>query len=351
MNIKALSLEELEKFVVKELGEPHYRARQIFRWVWEKGVDNPEKWTDLPAQLRLSLTPFVKSLSVVKRLHSADGTIKLLVALPDGEHVETVIIPLGQRTTVCVSVQVGCGMGCCFCATALMGAGRNLEGWEIAEQVLLAEKIAGRKVTNVVFMGMGEPMMNLKGTLQALHFLTHRLGKAIGKRHITVSTVGLVKPLERFVEASPGVRLAFSLHSAIQEKREQLVPVARHNPLSRLVPLLEQYSKKQGRLLTFEYVLIPGVNNTAEDVRALVSLARQLPAKLNIIPFNPHPRLPFRAPTSHEVQEFLKMLEDSYPYPITVRKPRGRDICGACGQLAIDRNIKSKAQKPRELEP
>lgn len=335
MNIKSLSIQELEVFVAEKLGEPPYRARQIFRWIWSKGVDNPEKWTDLPAALRKSLTVFVESLSVEKKLHSADRTTKLLVTLPDGKKVETVIIPSGQRTTVCVSVQVGCGMGCCFCATALMGTGRNLEGWEIAEQVLLAEKIVGRRVTNVVFMGMGEPMMNLKGTLQALHYLTHRLGKAIGRRHITISTVGLVKPLERFVEASPGVRLAFSLHSAIQEKREQLIPVARHNPLSRLLPLLERYSKQQGRLLTFEYVLIPGVNNTVEDVRALVFLARQLPAKLNVIPFNPHPRLPFRAPTSREVQEFLKILKGNYPYPITVRKPRGRDIFGACGQLLI----------------
>jgi len=346
VNLKSLTKGELAGFF-KSLGEPGYRGEQVFRWLWQRGEEEPENFTDLPKSLRRTICEKgnISSLRIVEWMNSRDGSIKFLMGLNDGLQIESVFIPLNGRRTVCVSSQVGCPLQCRFCATGTLGIKRNLEAWEIADQVLQIKKFVKqsgpgnyngekRPVTNVVFMGMGEPFLNTENVLKSLDFLNSPNGLAIGARHITLSTVGITPGIYRLAEFEKQVKLAISLHTAIQEKREEIMPVAKKYPLKELRKACFYYVKRTGKRITFEIVHLPGITDTDEDIKALERFLSGLIAKINLIPYNPFPSSPFREPREDEIRRFYRKLE-KLPYTVTLRQSKGRDIQGACGQLAL----------------
>ncbi len=342
-NIKSLSKKELEEYL-RELGEPKYRRKQIFTWLFQKMAYDFNEFTDLPKALRQRLASdlYIGRLEVKHRAVSSDGTVKFLLKLEDGLEVETVLIPDGKRRTVCVSSQVGCALGCTFCATGTLGFKRNLAAWEIVEQVLIARQYLRdieeeRDVTNVVFMGMGEPLLNLDAVLQAIHILNHDRGPNIGARKITVSTLGILEGIYRLADSPIQFKLALSLHSAIQEKREKIMPLAKRVSLKNLKKAIAYFYLKKRRWVTLEYIHLPGYNDTEEDILALEAFIGTLPVKINVIPYNPYPGGPFRSPTPEEFEDFIRRLR-RLPWTVTPRKPRGRDIFGACGQLFLHVN-------------
>ncbi len=354
-NIKQLRYRDL-LHEMRQRGQPGYRAQQIYQWLYQKAVLDFEAMSNLPKALRQELreTFEIGTLPVLHRAVSADGTVKFLLQLPDGHRIESVLIPDGKRRTVCVSSQVGCAMGCAFCATARLGFTRNLEAWEIVEQVLVAQRHLWevgdpRPVTNVVFMGMGEPLLNLKAVLQALRILNSDHGPNIGARKITVSTVGVVSGIYTLAEAPIQFKLALSLHTALQEKREQIIPLARQVSLKELKRALFTFYLRKRRWVTLEYIHLPGFNDTEEDIQALRRFLGDMPAKINVIPYNPFPGGPFRAPTDAEFQDFIRRLR-RLPYTVTPRVPRGRDIFGGCGQLALHQ-VRLEGVKPVVFSP
>lgn len=336
VDLKGLDIPELVAWF-QEIGEPPWRAHQVYRWVWQKGSEDIAQWSDLSKDLRRYLQAHAR-VSALRPVHvsaSRDGTTKFIFELSDGQRVETVWIPDGRRRTVCVSSQVGCGLGCTFCATGLLGFTRNLHAHEIVDQVLQTSKWMGERATNVVFMGMGEPLQNWKEVRKALRMMMRPIGLNLGARRLTISTVGIPDKIQEVARFPRQVRLAFSLHSAIQEKREQIIPLARRYPLPQIVEALQAYYQSHHRWVTLEYIHLPGFNDSWEDIHALVRLGRQLPSKINVIPFNPYPGLPFRAPTLKETESFVTRLRRVFPHPVTLRRPRGREVFGACGQLAL----------------
>lgn len=338
-NLKALDLPELEARV-SSWGEPAYRAPQIFRWIWKRGETDISRFTDLPRHFRERLIQegyHVSSLALIEALHSRDGTVKFLFRTASGHEVETVWIPDGHRRTVCVSSQVGCALKCRFCATGLLGFRANLPAHEIVDQVLQASLYMKERATNVVLMGMGEPLLNWEAVRTAMIMMNRDLGLALGARRITLSTVGIPDRVRAFASLNKQFRLAWSLHAAIQEKREKLIPLARTYPLPELLEAFWTYYKAHRRWVTLEYLHLPGFNDRREDVEALRRLVRKLPSKVNVIPFNPSPGLPFRAPEASETLAFVERLRKVLPHPVTYRVPRGRDVFGACGQLALQR--------------
>jgi len=339
-NIKALTKKELENYL-RRLGEPPYRRRQIFTWLFQKMAYEFQDFTDLPNDLRQHLSEefYIGRLEVKHRAVSQDGTVKFLLRLEDDLEIETVLIPDGKRRTVCVSSQVGCALGCTFCATGTLGLQRNLAAWEIVEQVQVARQYLReigdeRDVTNVVFMGMGEPLLNLDAVLQAIYILNHDRGPNIGARKITVSTLGILEGIYRLAESPIQFKLALSLHSAIQEKREQIMPLAKRVSLKDLKKAIAYFYLKKRRWVTLEYIHLPGFNDGEEDIQALEKFIGTLPVKINVIPYNPYPGGPFRSPTPEEFEDFIRRLR-RLPWTVTPRKPRGRDIFGACGQLFL----------------
>lgn len=341
LNIKALRKDELRD-ILESLGEPAYRYQQVFKWLYQKGKYDFSEFTDLPKGLRedLSRRFFIGKLHEIRRRVSIDGTVKFLTKLEDGEMIECVLIPEGKRRTVCVSTQVGCSLTCRFCATGTLGLRRNLKGWEIVEQVIhvqkYLEKIGDPKgVTNVVFMGMGEPLLNLKEVLFAIRTLRDVDGPNIGARKITVSTVGIPQGIYRLADSGIQVKLAFSLHSAIQEKREVIMPIAKRYHLDTLREAIVYFYERNRRWVTLEYIHLPGFNDREEDIVALSEFIGSLPVKINVIPNNPYPGSPFRAPTEGEFNLFVMRLR-RLRWTVAPRKPRGRDILAACGQLFLE---------------
>lgn len=340
-NLKEFNIKELGD-LMKSMGESSYRAPQIFRWIWQKGECKIDNFSDISKRLRDKLKEKfdIKEIELVEARRSIDGSHKFIFKLDDSSEIETVYIPDGDRKTVCVSSQVGCPLACKFCATGmLLRYRRNLKAWEIADQVMQVKKFMinlnpNFRVTNVVFMGMGEPMLNMEEVLKSIEILTSHIGPNIGARKITVSTVGIPEGILKLAEFERQVKLAVSLHTAIQEKREHIMPVAKKYPLTILKNSLIEFQKKKKRWITFEIVHLPGVNDGEEDVIALEHFLSGLGAKINVIPFNPFPGAQFRAPRRNEIERFLKRLS-KLPYPVTLRKSRGRDIKGACGQLAL----------------
>ena len=335
LNLRVQRRGDIEKYL-REIGEKPYRATQIIRWLWQKGEQDLMKFSDLPLSLRekLSRDFFVYSVEPVSiKKSQSDGSIKFLLRLIDGKEVESVFIPDGKRRTVCVSSQVGCPLKCAFCATGMLGFKRNLEFWEILEQVRFVRDYVGERITNVVFMGMGEPMLNLDNVFDAIDLLQENDAFKIGARKITVSTAGVVPGIYRLLEYGKQVKLAVSLNSAIQEKREKIMPIAKRYPLSELKKAILDYYKIKRRWVTFEYIQLPGVNDSEEDVKALERFIRGIPCKINLIPYNSFEGSPFREPTEREVERFLRKLY-RLKATITLRKSKGRDIKGACGQLA-----------------
>jgi len=314
-----------------------YRADQVAQWLYARGVDDPEAMTDLPAELRARLASDyeLRALRVRDPQLSADGTIKAALITHDERVIEAVLIPEEDRTTLCVSTQVGCPLACSFCATGTLGFDRNLTTSEIVEQVVRMSELLrdGRRITNVVFMGMGEPLLNLKNVVEAVKTLIHAKGFAMAPRRVTVSTAGVVPRIADLLEQVP-VNLAVSLHAASDALRDELVPINKKFPLAELFGTLRSIPRLSRRHpIFFEYTLLADVNDSLDDAQRLVALLRGVPAKVNLIPMNPHAGSPYRAPTPEVAERFMAVLANA-GVTVTLRRSRGADIDAACGQLA-----------------
>ena len=338
-----LTLDELTRFIHDELGEPPFRAKQIWKWLWHKRARSFDDMSDLSRVLRQRLyeTATITWPSIEKTQVSKDGTIKFLLRLADGELVETVLIPSESREgkgrmTQCLSCQVGCAMACTFCSTGSMGFSRNMSMGEILGQVLVAQDYLGDtpdhpKLRNLVFMGMGEPLLNLTEVMKSLHTLNNELGLAFSPRRITISTCGIEKGLAELGESGLSY-LAVSLHAPNQELRQTLMPRAARWPLESLMSALRSYPLKTRERLTFEYLLLGGVNDSLAHARELAKLMSHIKGKLNLIAYNPAEGAPYKAPTPEAVLAFEKLLW-SKGITATLRKSKGQDIDAACGQL------------------
>lgn len=338
INIRSLSETELGAWLDSQK-ESHFRVTQIMEWLWGKNVDSFDAMTNLPKSLREKLKENfeIRHLSVEKSTVSADGTIKSAYRLADGRIIEGVLIPTDRRITACISSQAGCSLNCAFCATAALKMSRNLGADEIFDQVVLAIDQARehfqRPLTNVVFMGMGEPLLNYKNVVQALERLHARYGLAMGAHRFTLSTAGIVKMIYRLADDKLPCKLAVSLHSAIPEKRTRLMPINETNPLHDLRKALVYYTQKTGKPVTLEYLMLKDVNDLREDAEALVKFVRSFPSKINLIEYNPVDKLPFTGSDSGRIRDFQEFLK-SKGLVTTLRRSRGKDIDAACGQLA-----------------
>jgi 23S rRNA (adenine2503-C2)-methyltransferase len=328
--------------LVAELGEKAFRARQLQRWLHRNGAASLEEMTDLPRALReaLAARTSLVTLERASEQRSADGTIKWTWRTWDGKLIESVYMPETDRKTLCVSTQVGCAMGCTFCMTGTMGLARQLLAGEIADQVHranrrlveLGEGAAPRPLTNLVFMGMGEPLHNFDALKVALDLLQAEDGPNFSHRHITVSTSGLV-PVMRRVGEETQVKLAVSLNATTDEQRDRIMPVNKRWPIGELLAACRAFPLRQKKRITFEYVLLGGVNDTDDDARRLARLLAGIPCKVNLIPYNDNPGLGFAAPAPERVEAFHRILYDRDVMAV-IRKNRGGDIAAACGQLA-----------------
>ena len=334
-NIKDLSFNEFEAYLL-ERKQPAYRARQVWQWLYQKRAASFADMTNLSGVFREQLaTDFsISRLAVDRRADSADGTVKFLFRLADDRNIESVLIPEAKRLTLCISTQVGCGFGCAFCATALLGLKRNLHASEIVDQILEASRTLkeDRRITNVVLMGMGEPLANYAPTIEALRVMTNNSwGIGISPRRITLSTVGLVPQIRKLMDET-NVSLAISLHAANDELRSQLMPVNRKYSLRQLMDCCRALPIPRRKRITFEYVLLRGVNDSTADARSLLELLGGVRCKINLIPFNPHPGSQYQRPENENVESFQHILS-SHGLQVNVRRPRGDDIAAACGQL------------------
>ncbi|MBT8422677.1 MAG: 23S rRNA (adenine(2503)-C(2))-methyltransferase RlmN [Gammaproteobacteria bacterium] len=349
LNLIGLPRTELEAYFA-ELGEKPFRARQLMRWLYERGEVDWAAMSDLSLTLREQLAGTVSlSIPVIdNRQDSVDGTVKWSLDVGKGQNVEMVFIPEDGRGTLCVSSQVGCAMDCPFCATGRQGFNRNLGAAEIVGQVLLATRELGMaegrsRITNVVFMGMGEPLANFREVTRACDVLTDDFGFGLSRRRVTVSTSGLVPQIDKLATVS-NVALAISLHAAHDELRDELVPINRKHPISELLAACWDYAAAtNSKQITFEYIMLDGVNDARTDAEALVPLLRGRPAKVNLIPFNPVAGTPYGRTPRSRVDAFRKVLMDAGILTVT-RRPRGDDIDAACGQLAG--NLDNKVRVP-----
>lgn len=344
-------LEPLElESAVEALGAPAFHGRQIYRWIYRVGVGDFADMTDLPQRLRVLLSEqfVIGGPALVGREQSDDGTQKFLFALDDGHRIESVFIPDTPRLTFCVSTQVGCAMRCAFCLTGKMGLARNLTAGEIAGQVRRlahALELAGSSF-NIVLMGMGEPLHNYDATMKALRMLTAKSGFALPDRRMTLSTVGVPGGLSRLAAEPVMPNLAVSLHAATEDLRAELVPVNRRYGLKDVLEACRQFPASHRRRITFEYVLLAGVNDSTHDARRLARVLADLAfkAKINLIPLNEAPGIPYRRPSDRRIDQFARTLAE-HGLTVSVRKSRGRDIRAACGQLLIDGDAASDGQR------
>lgn len=336
--IKSYSPEEVESLLVS-MGFPRYRTGQLLSWLYVKQARSYDDMTDLPGSMRTMLAKSYPLYipAVEERQISRDGTRKYLVSLFDGVLVETVGIPSADgRLTVCCSTQAGCAMNCTFCATGKAGLTRSLYAGEIADQVLTVQNDFGRRVSNVVLMGQGEPFSNYDNTIGALRILNGAKLLDIGARHITVSTCGILKGIERFSKEPEQFTLAISLHSAVQDTRDLLMPTLKHAPLTALKRELLRYTERTNRRVTLEYALIKGVNDSSEHLEALAAFCKGVLCHVNIIMFNDIPESPYRPVPQRTLSQWEQRLS-ARNVNSTVRQSRGSDIDGACGQLANSR--------------
>ena len=351
-NLAGLGRAELEA-EVRGLGEPAFRARQLWHWIYHQGARDFETMTTLSKGFRARLAEayVLERPRAVSALLSTDGTRKWLLRLADGQEVETVYIPEDDRGTLCVSAQVGCTLTCRFCHTGTQALVRNLSAAEIVGQILTAlddigdwpRTREGRRVTNLVMMGMGEPLYNFDNVAAAIRIVLDDQGLALSRRKITLSTAGVVPLIER-CGAELGVGLAVSLHAVRDSLRDELVPLNRKYPIAELLAACRAYpGAHNARRITFEYVMLDGVNDSEADARELARLLGDLPAKVNLIPFNPWPGAPYRCSSRRAIARFAKILNDA-GLSAPVRVSRGQDIMAACGQL------KSASQRPRKSE-
>ena len=385
-NVKDLSKEQFTSYL-KERGQPSYRAAQVWQWLYQKRAVSFDEMSNLSGALRRQLAAdfSISRPRGARQSESRDGTVKFLFELADGETIESVLIPEAKRLTLCISTQVGCGFGCAFCATALMGLKRNLRASEIVDQVLEASRTlhphpslalegrgqegrsfggrgrgqgrgisyrAGeRRITHVVLMGMGEPLANYTQTVKALEVLSNAAwGIGISPRRITLSSVGLVPQIQKLMEETR-VNLAISLHAARGELRGELMPVNRKYSLRQLIDCCRSLPIPRRKRITFEYVLLKGVNDSEEDARELCRLLSGIRCKVNVIPFNPHPGSSFERPGDSDINRFGQILLEQ-GFQVNVRRPRGDDIQAACGQLQGEQGTKAEGgRRTDEIHP
>jgi 23S rRNA (adenine2503-C2)-methyltransferase len=339
---------ELEQ-ALESLGAPRFHARQIYRWVYARGVVDVDKMTDLSRDLRATLKQacVVSTPRIARKDVSNDGTTKYLLRLADDSLIESVYIPDTPAQTFCISSQVGCAMGCGFCLTGKMGIVRNLTAGEIASQVrvLATDLELLDRTFNIVLMGMGEPLHNYDATMKALRMLGSEHGFGMAPKRITLSTVGVVPGIEKLATEEFMPNLAISLHATTEAQRSALVPINKKYSLAQLLDACRRFPvKKRGRI-TFEYVLLDGVNDTPEDARRLVRLLNGIKGKVNLLPLNAAPGIPFERPSDDRVNRFAKILAE-HGVTVSVRKSRGRDIRAACGQLIVE-GAQRPAASPR----
>jgi 23S rRNA (adenine2503-C2)-methyltransferase len=351
LNLAELDLSELES-ALEARGCERFHARQLYRWIYKRGVVDFEKMTDLSKDLRARLAADFEVVTpvLVSDIRSIDGTRKFVLELADHRRIEAVFIPDTPAMTFCISTQVGCAMGCGFCLTGKMGLVRNLTAGEIAGQVrLLAD--ATRMLDhpfNIVLMGMGEPLHNYDPTMKALRILHSEHGLAVSPRRVTLSTVGIVPGLQRLAKEPLMPNLAISLHATTDEQRSELVPPNRKYPLAEILETCRRFPLKRRSRITFEYVMLDGVNDTPEDARRLARLLSGIKAKVNLIPLNPAPGIPFERPPDERIDRFAQILADRH-FTVSVRKSRGQDIRAACGQLIVEGGVKKSAAQQMAL--
>ena len=362
INLKSLSKEDIYLFIENN-DLPKYRADQLIHWIYEKYAADIDEITEFSVELRSSLkkVAYISNLVLVKRLKSSDGTEKFLFSLEDGETIESVLIPDEDRLTLCISSQVGCAMGCLFCLTAGCGLVRSLKSYEILDQITMVNRIIlnervllnnkkdelidpialpleqrdqggcfGSKVTNIVFMGMGEPLANFDEVVETIRRIVRFFG--ISKRKITVSTAGIVPKILLLAEKAPDVNLAVSLNASTDEMRREIMPITKRFPLRSLINACKRYPLRPGRRITFEYVLIAGKNDSAEDARRLIGLLKGIRCKINLIPLNPIQAGELKRPSDRRLLGFQKILLHGHMRAL-IRKSKGQDILAACGQL------------------
>lgn len=340
INLKALSKAAMEEFV-KEQGLPAYRAKQILHWIYEKKAESIESITEFSIELRKKLSDiaYISNLELLKRQVSKDGTEKFLFGIEDAESIESVLITDEDRHTLCISSQVGCAMSCGFCLTGGIGFKRNLKAHEIVDQIIAVMKVKSEElkfksftnpVTNIVFMGMGEPLLNLDEVVEALHRITEFMG--FSKRRITLSTCGIAPKITELYRRAPHVNLAISLNATTDDVRNRLMPVNKEYPIRVLLDACRKIPLSPRDRITFEYVMIDGMNDSLSDAKRLVTLLRGIPSKVNLIPFNPFAGSKFKRPSDERVLAFQEILVRGKIYTF-IRKSKGQDILAACGQL------------------
>jgi len=337
-DLAGMELGDLETFV-ESLGHKRFHAKQIYRWIWRRGVTDFAQMTDLGQGLRTALVEHatISLPAIVQRDISQDGTQKFVLQLADGKQIEAVFIPDTPAQTFCVSTQVGCAMGCAFCLTGKMGLIRNLSAAEITAQVrLLAQSLnLLDKSFNIVLMGMGEPLHNYDATMKALRMLNEKEGLALHPKRVTLSTVGLVPMMDKLAKETLMPNLAVSLHAATEDTRAAIVPLNKKYSMQDVIEACERFPLAKRRRIMFEYVMLAGVNDSPQDARTLVKVLAGVKAKVNLLPLNAAPGIPFERPSDEVINTFAKILADK-GLNVSVRKSRGRDIRAACGQLIVE---------------
>lgn len=346
-DIRALSRAQIQEYF-QSIGEPKFRATQVYEWLWQKGAKDFDQMTNLSLSLREKLKAefVINHIRVDEMQRSSDGTIKNAVQLYDGLVVESVLIPTDNRITACISSQVGCSLDCNFCATARLKRMRNLNPDEIYDQVVAiqneAESFFGRPLTNIVFMGMGEPLMNYNNVIAAIDKITSPDGLGMSPRRITVSTVGLSKMIRKLADEDPKFKLALSLHSARDEVRDQIMSINLKNPVADLISACQYWYEKTKSKVTLEYVVWRDINDKPEDIKALVDFCKKVPTKVNLIEYNPIDDGMFQQADFAAVEAYQQALQ-AIGTVATVRRSRGKDIDAACGQLANKNELLSES--------
>ncbi len=336
IDLKDKTLNELEQIVV-ELGQRKFLAKYIFQFIHAQNVSDIEKITPLSKAFRQQLTEhgyFISKIEILEKQVDKDKTAKYLFKLNDGERIESVLLHDGRRKTLCVSTQAGCNMNCSFCATGKLKFKRNLSAGEIADQVNTVEVDSG-KITNLVYMGMGEPLMNYDAVIKSVEILNHEEGKNIGIRHITISTCGIVPMIEKLASEKLHPRLAISLNAPENALRSKIMPITKKYPLNELIKAVRTYQEQTGQRVTFEYVMIKGLNDSQKNAQTLIKLVQNIPCNINLIEYNPNSECDYKGSNSTVIKDFASKLNEA-GIETVIRFRMGREINAACGQLGAD---------------